>query len=271
MRFFPTFSFLNLITLFIYSGCVSVNAAVPTSTSTSIPSRHGLHLLIEANQTSIWAEEADRQTAQDVFSALQANSMQICKMIQTECRFPLVVEIYPDQASFDEYVINPEMHSYFAISGSPHIIQMVSPANPAPHTISYEDGVLVAVHEFTHLALDEVNTDLPTWLDEGTAVYLGPHQLYTTACQSAFPFELTPSFQELEQNYDRIQAPDLFAYTAVDFVIHQYGLEKLNQLLRTPEELENILDVSKKAFEENWQYFIRTQYQNNTTKVFSNL
>ena len=69
--------------------------------------------------------------------------------------------------------MNPEMRGFYAISGDGKI-QLVSPAHPAPHRLTYGDGLMVAVHEFTHLALDEVNPRLSSWLDEGAAVYFGP-------------------------------------------------------------------------------------------------
>ncbi len=140
--------------------------------------------------------------------AIQSHSEGICKSLQTRCQFPVVVELYPDQASFDEHVMDPDMRGFFAISGPPHTIQMVSPANPAPHEISYEDGISVAVHEFTHLALDEININMPTWLDEGTAIQVGPHAPYTAFCQEKFPFETIPSFQQLEEDYNGVPAPD---------------------------------------------------------------
>lgn len=234
----------------------------PISSSRTPTSIHELFLIARTNTFSIWATEADRQTAQDILVAIQSSSDQICADLQTACQFPVTVEIYVDQASFDKYVMNPEMRGFFAISGEQDLIQIVSPANPSPHEISYEDGVLVAVHEFTHLALDALNPALPAWLDEGTAVYLAPHKLYTTVCQMAFPFELVPSFRQLTEDYESVQAPDLFAYTAVDYIISEFGLDKLNLLLRTPDDLEHVLGVSQAAFEENWHQFIRAHYHN---------
>ena len=221
---------------------------------------------IDVDSLSVWATEKDRQPARDIQMVIQSNAGEICESLKTRCRFPVVVELYPDQASFDEHVMNPDMRGFFAISGPPYTIQIVSPANPAPHDISYEDGVLVAVHEFTHLALDEINLAIPTWLDEGTAIRVGPHAPYTTVCQERFPFEYIPSFPQLEEDYNGVPVPDLFAYTAVDFIVHEYGMEKLNLLLRTPQDMEDVLEVTNETFEENWQDFIRTQCHNNQTK-----
>jgi hypothetical protein len=33
--------------------------------------------------------------------------------------------------------------------------------------MSYADGLMIAAHEFTHLALNEVNPRLDGWLQEG--------------------------------------------------------------------------------------------------------
>lgn len=202
--------------------------------------------------------------------AIQSSSEGICESLQTRCQFPVAIELYPDQASFDEHVMNPEMRGYFAISGFRHTIQMVSPANPGQHKISYKDGVSIALHEFVHLALDEINPDMPTWLDEGVAIYIGPHDTYTTVCQTAFPFEIVPFFRELEDGYNNVQAPDLFAFTVVDYIAAEYGTEKLNLLLRKPEDMDEVLGVSTETFEINWRRFIESQYHNNQTKVSPN-
>ena len=234
----------------------------PASSSRTPTSNNELMLMARTDTFTVWATEADRQTAQDILVAIQSSSGQVCADLQTACQVSITVEVYPDQTSFDQNMMNQEMHGFFAISGEQHLIQMVSPANPSPHKISYNDGVLVGVHEFAHLVLDEVNPALPTWLDEGAAVYIGPHKLYTTVCQMAFPFEMIPSFRQLMEDYESVQAPDLFAYTAVDFIVNEFGLEKLNLLLRTPDDLEHVLGVSQAAFEENWHQFIRAHYHN---------
>jgi hypothetical protein len=235
-----------------------VNVASPISATSN--KTHGLSLEVDTGTLSIWTTESDRLTAQDVARAIESTAGGICSSLQTPCQFSTVVEIYPDQASFDQHVMNRHMRGYFAVSGQPYKIQLVSPANPQPHQISYRDGVQVAVHEFVHLALDEINPSLPAWLDEGTAVYFGPHDLYVSVCQSAFPIELSPSFQQLTESYEDVTAPDLFAYAAVEFIVHEYGVDQLNQLLRSPEELEGILGVSPAEFEARWRSFMKDQY-----------
>lgn len=266
MKFFLQFCFLSLVYFPVVTGCSNSNVTKSAAPPSPSAIKNGLTQIVGSESTEVWATEADRQTAQDILTALQNNSEQICAVLNAKCLFPVIVEIYPDQGSFDTHVMNPEMRGFFAISGEPHTIQMVSPANPAPHNISYDDGVSVVIHEFVHLIVDEINPYIPTWLDEGTAIYVGPHGPYTIACQEAFPFGYVPSFHQLEYDYNGTPAPDLFAYTVADFIVQEYGMESLNLLLRTPENLEDMLGVPRETFEESWHHFIAAQYHNNQTK-----
>lgn len=253
----------SIMMLLIGTACNASRPTAPLPPSSTSTSTNRLALMAKADLLSVWATEADRQTALDILVAIQSNAVHICSELQTECQFEVTVEVYADQSAFDEYVMNPSMRGFFAISGEGNRIQMVSPAHPAPHDINYEDGVLIAVHEFAHLALDEINPEIPTWLDEGTAIYLGSHTPYTTVCQYVFPFDMVPSFDEFTHHYDDIQAPDLFAYTAVDFIVSEFGIEKLNLLLRGPDDLEKVLGISRTTFEEAWHQFMRTHYHSN--------
>jgi hypothetical protein len=260
------FSILNLLVL-VAAACGQTHdpraGTAATATTSAAPAAHnGLQTLITNDVLTVWATDADRQAAEDVAAALVKERSRVCDELLAPCAFAAVVEIYPSQASFDEHVLNPAMRGFFAISGEPHLIQMVSPANPAPHELAYVDAVQIAVHEFAHLVLDEVNPALPIWLDEGAAVFLGPHDQYRAACDYVFPFDLIPPFAALETSYDEVAAPDLFAFTAVEYVVEGWGMETLNALLRAPDDLEVLLGVSRPAFEREWHDFIHRQYHN---------
>jgi hypothetical protein len=104
---------------------------------------------------------------------------------------------------------------------------------------------------------------MPIWLNEGTAVYLGPHDLYSNACENAFPYKLFPTLQQLENTYGDIQAADLFAYTAVDFIVHEYGFTKLNDLVRSTDSVETILKVTPTEFEVEWRQYVKIHCHEN--------
>jgi hypothetical protein len=99
-------------------------------------------------------------------------------------------------------------------------------------------------------------------MNEGVTIYIGPHRIYEYVCQHRFPFELIPTFQDMEQSDSSVQAADLFTYALVDFIVNEYGLEALNHLIRSPDSLEDILGVNRSEFEKQWQQYMNQHYTN---------
>jgi hypothetical protein len=212
--------------------------------------------MISTTHLNIYAVPSDRAAAEDVASAIQKYQDNICSQLQVDCQFTVSVEIFPDQAKFDKNVMNPQMRGYYAISGE-RKIQMVSPnIAPTQLRIPYDERVLISVHEYTHLALNETNLDLPDWLAEGAAVYLGPHRLYDEACQRSFPLDRVPRLQTLIEAYPSIPAADLFAYTLVRYIAETDGMETLNRLIRSPSDISAVLNLSLEDLERNWKHYL---------------
>jgi hypothetical protein len=191
----------------------------------------------------------------DIAAALRAGAPAICAALRVACDFPVSVAVYPDQAAFDRQVMNPAMRGTFALSGNGRI-QIVSPANSGRDDLSYEDGVGVAVHEFVHLALDQIDPELPDWLEEGTAVYLGPHDAYDRACRERLPGAALPRLADLRDHYSEVPGSDLFAYTLVASIVDAHDLEGLNALLRAPDALEATLNLPAAEIETAWRSFV---------------
>ena len=214
-------------------------------------------LILLTGSLTLLVIRSKRSANEDVENAIKTHQDEICAQLQIECPFPITIEIYPDQASFDAHVINQDYRGFYAISGRGKI-QMVSPRVPLPNmAIPYNERVLIAVHEFVHLALDEIDPDLPDWLDEGAAIYLGPHAIYDRACRQAFPFERVPGIQDLTQSYSSIPAADLFVYTLVRFIIERDGMENFNQLLRSPSRIREFSAMPPSGFESEWNSFLK--------------
>jgi len=217
-------------------------------------------LVHQADIFTIYGVEADQQAVLDVAEVLQEQAIQVNHALGYDYRDPITVEIFPDQESLDQYGMNPDMKGYYAYSGN-HLIQMVSPRKPTIHQeIDYSQRVGIAVHEYVHLVNNVINPTMPPWLNEGVAIYMGPHELYAYVCQNIFPFEQIPPFRELEQSYDSVPAADLFAYALVDFIIHEYGQENLNLLIRNPDRLEVILGTARSEFERHWREYMKLHY-----------
>jgi hypothetical protein len=267
-----------MIVIFALTGCMTSSPLTKTTATfalTSVPTklliskthptssagpRPSFTLVQQAGIFTVYGVDGDQQAVRDVAEALQEQALQINHTFDHDYRDPITVEIFPDQESLNQYGMNPNMQGYYAYSADGRI-QMVSPRNPTPQAeVDYSQRVLIAVHEYVHLVNNAINPNMPLWLNEGVAVYMAPHDLYTYVCQNMFPFEKIPSLTEMEQSYDSVPAADLFAYALVDFIAHQYGQEKLNLLIRGPDKFEDILGDARSKFERHWREYMNQNY-----------
>jgi len=225
--------------------------ATPTASSDT-----PLALLRHVDDLQIFGAPQDQAAIDDIAEAVKKQAPIACALLGHDCAIRAVIEVYPDQQSFDRHVMNPKYRGFFAISGYGKI-QVVSPAMLAPHApLSYEERKLIAVHELVHLVLNDINPNLPPWLGEGMAVYAGPHAVYSAVCEQGFPFDMMPRLQSLLDAYDNVPAADLFAYTVVWYIASEHGLDRLNALIRAPDRLETLLGSSTEQLEFQWRDFV---------------
>lgn len=204
----------------------------------------------------------DIKVVDDIDKVLETNCSQICRNLQYEYKGKITVEVYPDQKSYDESLSDKSVTGSPACSGN-RKIKLVSPASPIKiFGIPYEERLLMAVHEYVHLMIDEINSETPIWLDEGLACYEGSRVGYAEISRLVFPKIPEIDFSKLENAYYDIPAPDIYSYSAVSYIIEHFGYEKLNELIRDPSDLERILSMSRDEFSREWNTFIRGNYIN---------
>jgi hypothetical protein len=221
---------------------------------------HQFTLEYQAGHFTVLGVEGDMQAIRDVAEALNLSAPQIRRDLDLDYQEKVTVELFPDQDSLDEFGMNPRMQGYYAYSGESRI-QMVSPRNPMPRfDTGYSSRVMIAVHEFVHIVNTAINPDMPSWMNEGVAIYIGPHDIYSYVCEGHFPFEQIPSFADMQQKYESVPAGDLFAFALVDYIVSEYDLQTLNQLIRAPIAFEDLLGVTQIDFEERWHEYMDQSY-----------
>lgn len=241
---------------------VSDAAATPAPAATMIPvpAKPPFTLGRRSGRFTLYAAAVDEQALTDVADALQRHAPQVCRDLQCDYRRPVTVELFPDQGGLDRDERSRGTRGHYAHSDGSGI-QMVSPRNPLPGLpLDYQTRTLIAVHEFAHLVNNEVNPRMPLWLNEGAAVFVGPHAPYAHVCRTGFPFDRVPSLRALQESYSAVPAADLFAYSFVEFVTREHGLEVLNRLLRSPDSLEKLLGATREEIERRWRNFMEKHY-----------
>ena len=198
----------------------------------------------------------DIQAAHDVANELAAQLPRLRNDLKYDYRHPVSVEIYPDQATYDAHLMDPSVRGSPACSGH-RTIQMVSPRYPMRiASIPYSGRLGMAVHELAHLFLNEINGEMPIWLQEGVASFEGGADGYHAICripEVARILRNPPSLSALKSSYGSVPAGDVISFTFIDFVVTTKGIEALNLLIRNPAGFEEALALPERDVEIRWR------------------
>ncbi|MFC2008167.1 peptidase MA family metallohydrolase [Chloroflexota bacterium] len=146
----------------------------------------------------------------------------------------------------------------------------------APGSLSW--GKRAIAHELAHLVIHQITlnpySDLPTWLDEGLAMYAEglPSPQYTSRLYQAITDDNLISVRSLSSPFSAYAEEATLSYaqsySLVEFLIQQYGQDKMLALLSTFRQgstydgaLEKILGFDTDALNASWQDYVTEQYQ----------
>lgn len=126
----------------------------------------------------------------------------------------------------------------------------------------------VLYHEYTHVVVHSITISCPTWLNEGLAQHFEPKEI-TEKNQNWLiqlkSMKLLPSLKDLEIPFGVLNAKQaelayLCSLSAVDFIIKQYGLNTIVELLQlfgrgetSEEAIMNEYGFSYKELTQKWQ------------------
>ena len=110
-----------------------------------------------------------------------------------------------------------------------------------------------AAHIVTSVAGDGPFTMIPSWLDEGTAVYMQNSQLdYDDAVAFAIAADRTNRLRNMESPYNNPNEVNLFygqSWSVVDYMINEFGEQRFADLYRTVREGASIDSALEQVYE----------------------
>ncbi|MFZ5858487.1 MAG: peptidase MA family metallohydrolase [Chloroflexota bacterium] len=147
---------------------------------------------------------------------------------------------------------------------------IVSPLNTGG-ALSTQEVLTAGVHEFTHAlvnyingSLEENNYQIPIWLNEGLAGYEAQQMIPEWRARLA---ELVAENQIPSIATDLV--PDRFeevkglpfSITLVEYLVKQYGFDKIIAIIKSPSEVESILGVTISELESGWREYLHETYR----------
>ncbi len=197
--------------------------------------------------------QGNREFAEGLLSASEAALDRLSKDVGAQLEKEATIYIYASSTELRNALVFPqEWTGGVAFTNYGTIAIGISPSN-----LSW--GKRALAHELTHLVVHQMTfgpfSDLPTWLDEGLAVYaegdLG--ESFRNALESAVSEQDLHSVESLSSSFPADPQEALLAYaesySIVKFLIEEYGSDKVLRLLQVFKEGSSPDGALKKVYE----------------------
>lgn len=225
-----------------------------------------LKLQKETDHFQIFATDADLGCLEQVVAALEGSYARIASNLGVALTRRTKVEIYPNLKAYHAAsgLANPAdwMVGNSTRSGS---LKMVSPSNPGP-THDFEGMIQVAVHEFAHTVVNGAanGKKVPKWLNEGIAAYESGqmNSQRRRVLEKAVAGDAIPAISDIPSDSKAFgnMGGYQYSYTITEFLVKEYGWEKVRELVRKPHEVRDIFGVSEAELSVKWAGFLRANY-----------
>lgn len=123
-----------------------------------------------------------------------------------------------------------------------------------------------AVHTMTQIMINTINPSVPYWLQQAVCTYEGKWLTKERIKQGVKEFSEKsnlPIMTDRTKDYHVFKESGSYelAYTVAEFIVTEYGMKALSELLRKPSDYIGVLTVSEEQFWKNWQRFLAKNYR----------
>jgi len=233
--------------------------------------RYSWQSLIEGKVTICWYE-GDQSFAQELMATAQQALARLAEDTGAELEKPAKLYIYANAQDLQGAMIYPQEWTG-GVAFTRHGIMAIG---IAPANLDW--GKRAIAHELTHLVIHQMTFNpyigLPTWLDEGLAMHteglLEP--IFTDYLDRAIAENSLISVQSLSSPFSAYAEESLLSYaqsySLLDFLITNYGQEKMLELLNTFRQgssydgaLERVYGFDMDGLDALWRNYITTPAQ----------
>jgi hypothetical protein len=232
-------------------------------------SRYEWESLTEGKIT-LYCYQNDETFVRELMDSAQSALARLAANTGAELERPVQLFIYANSSDLQGAMIYPQEWT----GGATFTRYGIVAIGIAPTNISW--GKLAIAHELTHVVIHQMTlnpyNDLPTWLDEGLAMY-NEGELeaeFVSSLQEAIANNSLISVQSLcspfSANTDRAELGYAQSYSLVEYLITNYGQEKMLELLNTFKEgssydaaLKAVYGFDMNGLDSLWRAYVSQQ------------
>jgi hypothetical protein len=254
----------KFIALLVLLAFVSSIVGCSRNITTNDANKDSLKLQMESDKFKFYSFDKDKKCINDLSKILNENYERISNDLKVSVKEKVDVEIYPDIQGYHNAIGAPNAPNWSVGTGWGNKIRMVSPLNPGGYH-TYDTLMQVVVHEFTHIAEYNINSNLgsmPIWLSEGIAAYEAKQMSddAKAAIKESLRKDEIPNFSEMNTNNFSEIGGYTFSYTAIEYIVKNYGFDSIISLIKNPNNLEAILTMKLVEFESKWKSYLKENY-----------
>lgn len=215
----------------------------------------------ESDHFRFYSTDKDKEILDDLEKALEESYDRISNNLAVNLKKKVNVNIYPDIDEFHNGIAMSDAEDWLVGLARDGEMFMVSPLNPGSvHT--YDGLMKVIVHEYTHILVGEITNSTYNYLNEGIAV-VESNQIDENA--KAYLKYITslnklPSIDDMKNNYSNLEDAYQVSGGFAEFIVSEYGYEKMTDIIKEPENIEDITGDSKELLKGNWEKYILENY-----------
>lgn len=216
-----------------------------------------LNLIQETDHGKFYSSNKDQDTQeviQELSSNFETHYERLTGMFNFTPSKKTSIHIYTDREQFYKVMGRETEGTYDA---KDNIIKVFTPppsqlSDPAVHS----EYMFQLTHEFVHAIIQQINPSVGNikWLDEGTAYYASL-QLESELSERDGSF-LIPVLEQMKSPtwFDDFGSSAYFySGLIIKFIVDEYGMESLNEIIRNPLEFEKILGISMDDLYVEWR------------------
>lgn len=219
-----------------------------------------IKLQFENEKFIFHSADKDKECIEDLVKALDTNYDKITQNLGVILNDKVKIIIYPDIEVFHNNVGIRNEGDWLVGIAEENIIHIVSPLNPGTqHT--YESIMKAIVHEFVHVVQHNIYQNYPyRWMNDGLATYFANQVPNGRIMDELIDKDEIPSLMDMNgKKFVEIGGYD-FSYTVVEYLVEKYGYETIVEMLKAPDNIEEILGKTLDEFEKDWVDYLKENW-----------
>ena len=219
----------------------------------------------ETEHFAFWCTNQDVEALEALAEALEGCYDRVTSDLGKAPSGKTEVHIAPGLKAYHNMIGRPNAPDWSAGEAYNGAIYMVSPLNPGP-AHKYDDMIILAVHEYVHVVVEQFGRRQPPYLNEGIACYEagqnGNCEYYVRNDTGNGTLPALTDFTDLESFSKKKDSGKAYAYAYlyINFIVDTSGFDTVIFLLEGKSQTE-AFGMSMEELNEKWMDYMASYVQ----------